>query len=150
MNKLILIAVALLFLISANAQKATDRDNVINLLKQFDTAIAKKDSITLGKFLTNDFIGSIANGQSFNKNSYISFVCGIHSKTREFKEESTAQWNIKISNNCAIINRTVTYLFKTSGKKEPSEIKVKKLEVCLKVKGKWMLASLQATEVLKN
>ena len=150
MNKLILIAATLLFIIPVKAQKATDRDNVINLLKQFDNAIAKKDSITLGKILTDDFIGSIANGQSFSKNNYITFVCGIHSKTREFKEESTAEWNIKISNNCAIVNRKVTYLFKTSGKKEPSEIKVKKLEVCLKVKGKWMLASLQATEVLKN
>ena len=148
MNKLILIAATLLFIIPANAQKATERDNVISLLKQFDNSVAKKDSITLKKILTDDFIGSIANGQSFNKNSYISFVCGIHSKTREFKEESTAGWNIKISNDCAIVNRTVTYLFKTSGKKEPSEVKVKKLEVCLKVKGKWMLVSIQGTEVL--
>ena len=148
MNKIILIAAILLFTIPVIAQKSTERDNVINLLKQFDIAVAKKDSVTLKKILTDDFIGSIANGQSFKKNNYITFVCGAHSKTREFKEEPTTGWNIKISNHCAIVNRTVTYLFKTSGKEKPSEIKVKKLEVCLKVKGKWMLASIQGTEVL--
>ena len=148
MNKLILIAAILLLAIPANAQKTIDRDNVINLLNQFDNSVAKKDSITLKKILTDDFIGSVANGQSFNKNNYIRFVCGIHSKTRDLKQEPATGWNIKISNDCAIVNRTVTYLFKASGKETPSEIKVKKLEVCLKIKGKWMLTSIQGTEVL--
>ena len=148
MNKLILIAATLLFILTAYAQKATEKDNVISLLKQFDNSVAKKDSITLKKILIDDFVGSIANGLSFNKNSYITFVCGVHSKSRDLKQEPTTGWNIIISNDCAIINRTVTYLFKSSGKEKPSEIKVKKLEVCLKVKGKWMLASIQGTEIL--
>ena len=148
MNKLILITAILLFIIPINAQKTTERDNVINLLKQFDNSVAKKDSMTWKKMLTDDFIGSVANGQSFNKNSYITFVCGVHSKARELKQEPTSSWNIKIASDCAIVNRTVTYLFRTSGKEKPSEIKVKKLEVCLKIKGKWMLTSIQGTEVL--
>ena len=149
MKELTSVIALLLFIIPANAQKSSEKDNVINLLKQFDSAVSKKDSISLKQILTDDFTGSIANGQSFNKANYIKFVCGTNSKTREFKEEPTTGWNIIISNGCAIVNRTITYLFKGSGMEKPSEIKVKKLEVCLKVKGKWLLASLQGTEVLK-
>ena len=150
MNKLSLLAVLILLVIPANAQKATEKDNVINLIKQFDTAIAKKDSLTLSKILTDDFTGSIPNGQSFNKKSFITNACNPHSKNRDIKEEPSTGWNIKILNDCAIVNRKITYLVKTSGKENPVEIKVKKLEVCLKVKGRWMMASVQGTEVLKN
>lgn len=150
MKKLILLPVLLLLAIPTNAQKTTERDKVINLIKQFDQAIAKKDSISLSKILIDDFIGSIPNGQSFNKKSYISDLCNPQSRTRDIKEEPTTGWNIKISSDCAIINRTVTYLVKTTGKEKPAEIKVKKLEVCLKVKGKWFIASAQGTEVLKK
>ena len=150
MNKLLLFASLCLLTIPANAQKATEKDNVINLIKQFDTAIAQKDSLTLKKILDEDFIGSIPNGQSFNKKSCIIYHCSPIGKVRELKEEPTTGWNIKISNDCAIVNRVVTYLVKTPGKEKPTEIKVKRLEVCLKVKGKWMIASVQGTEVLKN
>ena len=150
MKKLFLLPLLFLLVIPANAQKATEKDNVINLIKQFDTAIAKKDSVTLKKILTDDFTGSIPNGQSFDKKSCITYHCSPIGKVRELKEEPTTGWNIKISNDCAIINRIVTYLVKTAGKEIPAEIKVKKLEVCLKVKGKWMVASAQGTEILKN
>jgi len=150
MNKVLLLATMFLLAIPANAQKATEKDNVINLIKQFDTAIAKKDSLTLSKILDEDFIGSIPNGQSFNKQSFITFTCNPHSKNRDVKEEPITGWNILISNESAIVNRVVTYLVKTASKEKPAEIKVKKLEVCLKVKGKWMIASVQGTEVLKK
>jgi hypothetical protein len=150
MKKLLIMTAILLSVIPVNAQKTTERDNVINLITQYDNAIAKKDSIELNKILTDDFIGSIPNGQSFNKKTFITSLCSPQSRTREIKDESSKDWNIKISNDCAIVNRTVTYLVKTTGKEKPAEIKVKKLEVCLKVKGKWMIASVQGTEVLKN
>jgi hypothetical protein len=150
MKKLLIMTAILLSVIPVNAQKTTERDNVINLITQYDNAIAKKDSIALNKILTDDFTGSIPNGQSFNKKSFITSLCGPQSRTREIKDESSKTWNIKISNDCAIVNRTVTYLVKTTGKEKPAEIKVKKLEVCLKIKGKWMIASVQGTEVLKN
>ena len=150
MKKLLIMTAILLSVIPVNAQKTTESDNVINLIIQYDNAISKKDSIALNKILTDDFTGSIPNGQSFNKKSFITSLCGPQSRTREIKDESSKPWNIKISNDCAIVNRTVTYLVKTTGKEKPAEIKVKKLEVCLKVKGKWMIASVQGTEVLKN
>ena len=142
MNKLILITAIFLFIIPVNAQKVTERENVINLLKQFDKVIAKKDSVTLQKILTDDFVGTIPNGESFNKNLFINFHCNPQSKTREVKEESAKKWDIKFTDGCAIVNRNITYLYKTS------EIKVKRLDICLKIKGKWLLASGQATEIL--
>lgn len=148
MNKLLFLTALLFLAIPANAQKTSEKDNVINLIIQYDNAISKKDSIALNKILTNEFIGSIPNGQSFNKKSFISFNCGKQSKVRELKEEPTSGWNISLSDGCAIVNRIVTYLVRTSGKENPSEIKIKKLEVCLKVKNKWMIASAQGTEVL--
>jgi len=150
MKKLLLMAALLLSVIPVNAQKTTEKDNVISLIIQFDNALTKKDSISLNKILTDDFIGSIPNGQTFYKKSFITSLCKPQSRTREIKDESSNSWNIKISNDCAIVNRTVIYLVKTTGKEKPVEIKVKKLEVCLKVKGKWMIASVQGTEVLKN
>ena len=150
MKKLFLLPLLFLLSIPANAQKATEKDNVIKLIKQFDTAIAKKDSLTLSKILDDDFIGSFPNGQSFNKKTCITYHCSLLSKVRELKDEPTTGWNIKISNDCAIVNRVVTYLVKTPGHEKPAEIKVKRLEVCLKVKGKWMVASAQGTEVLKQ
>lgn len=149
MNKLLLLPALLFLAIPVNGQKTTERDNVINFLKKFDDSIAKKDSITLKQALTEDFIGSIPNGQSFDRKSFISYYCSPTSRVREIKEEGTANWNIKFVKECAIVNRNVTYLTKTGGGNKPVEIKVKKLEVCLKVKGKWMIASAQGTEVLK-
>lgn len=142
MNKILLAFILLGLNISAIAQKTSERDNVINLIKQFDKAIAKKDSVTLQKILTEDFSGTIPNGESFNKNSFIKFHCNPQSKSREVKEEPTKSWNIKISDGCAIVNRDVTYLYKTN------EVKVKRLDICLKIKGKWFVASGQATEIL--
>jgi hypothetical protein len=149
MNKLLLIPALLFLATPANAQKATEKENVINLIKQFDSVIAKKDSLTLKKILAEDFIGSIPNGQSFDRKSFISYHCSPTSRVREIKEEGSAKWNIKIVKDCAIVNRNVAYLTKTAGGNKPVEIKVKKLEVCVKIKSKWLLASLQGTEVLK-
>lgn len=150
MNKLLFLTALFLFAIPSNAQKTNEKDNVISLITQLDNAITKKDSISLSKILTEDFTGSIPNGQSFNKKTFITSLCNPQSRTREIKDESSKDWNIKISNDCAIVNRTVTYLVRTTAKEKPAEIKVKKLEVCLKVKGKWMITSVQGTEVLKN
>jgi len=149
MNKLLLIQALLLLAIPVNAQKTAERENVINFLKKFDNSIAKKDSIALKQALTEDFIGSIPNGQSFDRKSFISYHCSPTGRVREIKEEGTAKWNIKFVKECAIVNRNVTYLTKTAGGNKPVEIKVKKLEVCIKLKNKWMIASLQGTEVLK-
>ena len=148
MKKLFLLAVLFLLAIQVNAQKSSEKEDVLNLIKQFDKAVVKKDSVTLSKILTNEFIGSIPNGKSFNKKSFITFYCGKQNKVRELKDEPTTGWNINLSDGCAIVNRTVTYLVRTTGKENPSEIKIKKLEVCLKVKNKWMIASVQGTEVL--
>jgi hypothetical protein len=148
MNKLFLISLIFLFIFPVNAQKSIERENVVNLIKQFDKAVAKKDSVTLKNIITDNFIGSIPNGQSYNKKSFITYNCNPHSKIRELKDESSSGWNIIISDDCAIVNRTVTYSVKTPGKESVSEIKIKKLEVCLKIKNKWMLASVQGTEVL--
>jgi hypothetical protein len=142
MYRLTIITVLFFLTTTALAQKASERDNVINLIKQFDKAIAKKDSVTLQKILTEDFTGTIPNGESFKKNLFIQYHCNPHSKTRDIKDESTKNWNIKISEGCAIINRVVTYLYKNN------EVIVKRLDVCLKIKGKWFVASGQATEVL--
>ena len=108
MKKLFLLPLLFILVIPANAQKATEKDNVIKLIKQFDTAIAKKDSLTLSKILDDDFIGSFPNGQSFNKKTCITYHCSLLSKVRELKDEPPTGWNIKISNDCAIINRIVT------------------------------------------
>ena len=142
MNKMILVSLILLITIPKVAQKSSERDNLINLLKQFDKAIAKKDSVTLQKILTDDFTGTIPNGESFKKNLFIQYHCNPHSKTRDIKDEPAKNWDIKISEGCAIINRVVTYLYKTN------EVKVKRLDICLKIKGKWFIVSGQATEVL--
>lgn len=142
MNKMILVSLILLITIPIVAQKSSERDIVINLLKQFDKAIAKKDSVTLQKILNDDFVGTIANGESFVKNSFIKYHCNPHSKTRDIKDEPTKNWDIKILEVCSIINRVVTYLYKNN------EVIVKRLDVCLKIKGKWFVASGQATEVL--
>jgi hypothetical protein len=148
MRKIILIPVLLLLALPLFAQKSTEIENVINLINQYDKALTKKDSVALGKLLTEDFIGSIPNGQSFDKKSFISYHCSPTSRVRELKEESTSSWNIKFTKDYAIVNRFVTYFAKTGGKKQV-EIKVKKLEVCVKIKNKWMMASVQGTEVLK-
>lgn len=148
MINIILIPVLLLLALPSYAQKSTEMDNVINLINQYDKALTKKDSVALGKFLTEDFIGSIPNGQSFDKKSFISYHCSPTSRVRELKKESTSSWNIKFAKEYAIVNRFVTYFANTGGKKQV-EVKVKKLEVCVKIKNKWMIASLQGTEVLK-
>ena len=149
MQKFFLITFLSLLALQLIAQTNKEKDNVINLIKQFDKAHTKKDSVALGKLLTEDFIGSIPNGQSFQKKYYITYSCSPTSRVREIKEEGTANWNIKIVNDCAIVNRNLTYLIKTAGGNKPVEIKIKKLEVCLKLKNKWMIASVQGTEVLK-
>ena len=150
MGRLILLPALLLLALPVNAQKTTEKQNVIYLIKQMDKAIANKDSLTLNKILTEDFIGSVPNGQSFNKKSYITYHCNPQSKVRELKEEPTADWNVRLFNNFAIVNRTVTALVKTAGKDKPAEIQLRRLEVCLKVKGKWFVAAQQGTEVLKK
>jgi len=142
MKKLFLLTLLFLLVIPASAQKTKEKDVVINLLIQFDTAIATKDSVTLKKILTDDFIGTIPNGESFNKNSFTKFHCNPQSKSREVKNESTKNWNIKITDDCAIVNRDVIYIYKSK------EVKVKRLDICLKNKGKWFMASVQATEIL--
>ena len=142
MNKFILTITILLFIVPANAQKTKEKDIVINLLVQFDKAITTKDSVTLKKILTDDFIGTIPNGESFNKNSFTKFHCNPQSKSREVKNESTKNWNIKITDDCAIVNRDVIYIYKSK------EVKVKRLDICVKNKGKWFMASVQATEIL--
>lgn len=148
MQKFILIAFLFFIALPSTAQTNKEKDIVINLIKQFDKALAKKDSVALDKLLTEDFIGSIPNGESFDKKSFISYHCSPISRVRDIKEEGTSKWNIKLAKDYAIINRFVTYFAKTGGK-DKVEIKVKKLEVCLKLKNKWMITSLQGTEVLK-
>jgi hypothetical protein len=150
MGRLILLPALLLLALPVNAQKTTEKQNVIYLIKQMDKAIANKDSVTLKNILTEDFIGSVPNGQSFNKKSYITYYCSPQSKVRELKEEPTADWSVRIYTNIAIVNRTVTALVKTVGKDKPVEIQLRRLEVCLKIKGKWFVASGQGTEVLKK
>ena len=149
MQKFVLIPLLFLVALPSIAQTNKEKESVINLIKQFDKAHAKKDTVALGKLLTEDFIGSIPNGQSFEKKSYIAYICSPTSRVREIKEEGTAKWNIKIVKDCAIVNRNLIYLTKTAGVDKPVEIKIKKLEVCIKLKNKWMIASLQGTEVLK-
>lgn len=68
MNKLLLFATLFLFTIPANAQKATEKDNVINLIKQFDTAIAKKDSLTLSKILMTILLALFQTSRASIKN----------------------------------------------------------------------------------
>ena len=148
MQKYFMLPLFLLLALPSIAQQSKERDNVIKLIKQYDKALTKKDSVTLKKIFTDDFIGSIPNGQSFDKKSYISYHCSPTSRVRELKEEATNSWNIKIVKDCAIVNRFVTYFAKTGAKKQV-EIKIKKLEVCLKINKKWIMASVQGTEVLK-
>jgi hypothetical protein len=148
MQKYFILPLLLILALPSIAQQSKEKENLISLIKQYDKALIKKDSVTLKKILTDDFIGSIPNGQSFDKKSYIEYHCSPTSRVREIKDEGTADWIIKIAKDYAIINRLVTYLAKTGGKKQV-EIKIKKLEVCLKINKKWMMSSVQATEVLK-
>jgi hypothetical protein len=148
MQKYFMLPLFLLLALPSIAQQSKEKVNVIKLIKQYDKALTKKDSVTLKKILTDDFIGSIPNGQRFDKKSYISYLCSPTSRVRELKEETTNSWNIKIVKDCAIVNRFVTYFVKTGAKKQV-EIKIKKLEVCLKINKNWMMASVQGTEVLK-
>jgi len=149
MQKLILLPLLFLLTFPLQAQKATEKQNVNYLLKQMDKAVASKDSVTLKKILAEDFVGSIPNGQSFNKKSYITFHCSPQSKVRELKEESTADWNVRLFGNTAVVNRTVTSLVKTTSNK-PVEIHLQRLEVCVKIKDKWLVIAQQGTEVLKK
>ncbi|MFI5237328.1 MAG: nuclear transport factor 2 family protein [Ignavibacteriales bacterium] len=150
MRKLILLPVLMLITVQLNAQQATEKQNVIYLLKQMDKAVASKDSVVLSKILTDDFTGSIPNGQNFNKKSYISFHCNPQSKVRELKEEPTSNWDVRLFGNLAVINRTITSLAKTPGKEKPVEIQTRRLEVCIKVKERWHITAQQGTEVLKK
>lgn len=147
MKKLILIPLLLLLALPTIAQQNNEKQNVINLLKQMDKAVANKDSLTLKKILAEDFVGSIPNGESFNKKSYITYHCNPQSKVRELKEEPATNWNVRLFGNVAVVNRTVTSLVKTTSNK-PAEIHLQRLEVCVKVKDKWLVTAQQGTEVL--
>jgi hypothetical protein len=148
MRKIFLIPLILLFALPTIAQQ-TGKQSVINLLKQMDKAVAGKDSVTLKKILADDFVGSIPNGQSFNKKNYITFYCNPQSKVRELKEEPATNWNVRLFGNTAVVNRTVTSLVKTTSNK-PAEVHLQRLEVCVKIKDKWLITAQQGTEVLKK
>ena len=125
----------------------TEKEKIWNTLLQFEKALVEKDSVQLKALLVNDFIGAIPTGRSFTKDAYIRHHCqpGMGLMNLNAGDMSTA--SIRIYNNTAIINRSVSVK-----RKEPSgtvvDVVVQRIEVFLKENGTWKIAAGQGTQVV--
>ena len=127
-----------------NAQSA--KDEILNLVVSLDNAIVKKDSIKIKSLLTEDFIGIIPTGETFPKAQYIRFHCrpgvGLLSINGIDKDKTS----VRIYGNSAIVNRRV-HVSKKAPDGSVNSYDVQRIEVCIKLLGKWQIAAGQGTQV---
>ncbi len=141
--------ILIFLLIVTSAFGQSEKERIYNLIISFEKALVNKDSVKLKNFLTEDFIGAIPSGEWFDKVDYIKFHCRPGVGLSDLKTEPLEKTNIRIYNTTAIVNRRVSVVrIWPDGQKE--NLTVQRIEVCVKIKNEWKVASGQGTKVMQG
>jgi hypothetical protein len=144
MKNIILITLSLLVTNSLSAQ--TDKEKVWNIVLQLDKSLVAKDSLALNEILTDDFVGAVPTGMSYSKRNYIRFHCQAKGGLVSIKSGEMQDATIRFYGNTSIINRRVAAQRK-GPEGQVADLTVQRIEVCVKEKGKWIIAGGQGTQV---
>ncbi len=144
--KRVLTAVMLSFVASAGLSQATEADDIVKLVADLDRALVAKDSVTLNRLLTDDFLGAIPSGAAFSKAEYIAHHCrpGVGLQALDSSKHPPA--TVRVFGDTAVVNRRVHARLRFPDGAE-REFDVQRIEVFVGVNGAWTLASGQGTEV---
>src|SRR6478735_4463621 len=106
MKKSLFLFIVFLCFTSAYCQKEDQK--IKDVVVALDNALVKKDSLTLKTLMSDDFIGVIPSGKYFNKTDYIKSHCRPNVGLMSIKAKSGGQDLVRIYENTAIVNRTVS------------------------------------------
>jgi hypothetical protein len=134
----------LLFCVSQNIKaQSTDIDALKKLNQDFGNSIVKRDSATLSKILSDDFLMVNASGNTLTKKDNLSMVS---SSAIEFTSLTIDHVDVRIiSPNVGIVSCWQTFTYKADGK----EIKGKNCyqDVYLKKGIRWRAVSAHVTSL---
>ncbi len=148
MKKAIL-TLAVVFVMTQISSAQSAKDEVLNLVVSLDNSIVKKDSLKIKSLLTEDFRGTIPDGESFPRDKYIRFHCKPNVGLLSINSIDKDKTFVRLYGNTAIVNRRV-HVSKKAPDGSVRSFDVQRIEVCIQQQGKWYIAAGQGTEVIKK